>query len=120
MPEQMSFELPAQSVRPRLRLVPKARAESGPQPEQLCIDFTAPVLALATYIPRMPHRDTTCAGATPITRDGITLPAAEWAARLGIKWNTVKMRRLRGDGWTEALKPELRRTTFMSNWRMHA
>lgn len=118
MPEQMSLELPFQPVRPRLRIVPRVRAELGPQPEQLCIDFTVQ-LALVTRIPRKPIRNTVCAGATLITRDGITLAAAEWAARLGLKWQTVKMRRMRGDNWTEALTPELKRSTFMSRWRMH-
>lgn len=84
--------------------------------EQLSLDFTAVVVR----IPRLPIRSTICAGATPVTRDGVTLPAAEWAARLGLKWQTVKMRRMRGDNWTEALAPELRRSTFMSGWRMHA
>jgi hypothetical protein len=73
----------------------------------------------AVYVPRTPHRDTTCAGSTPITLDGITLPAIQWAARLELKWNTVKMRRLRGATWVEALNPELQRTTFMSRWHMH-
>lgn len=118
MPEQMIFEMPLQSVRPRLRIVPRERADLGSQPEQLLIDFTAPALATVTRIPRRPIRSTVCAGATPITRDGITLPAAEWAARLGLKWQTVKMRRMRGESWTEALTQELRRTTFMSSWRM--
>jgi hypothetical protein len=31
----------------------------------------------------------------------------------------VKMRRMRGENWTEALTPELRRSTFMSGWKMH-
>lgn len=119
MPEQMSLELPLQPVRARLRLVARPRAELGPAPEQLCIDFTAPVLASVTRIPRKPIRSTTCAGATMVTRDGITLAAAEWAARLGLKWQTVKMRRMRGANWTEALAPELKRSTFMSGWKMH-
>lgn len=72
----------------------------------------------STFIPRMPVRSTVCAGATPITRDDITLPAAEWAARLGLKWSTVKMRRMRGFTWSEALEPRLKRTTFMSGWSM--
>ena len=118
MPEQMSFDMLFPPVRPRLRIVPRARAELGPQPEQLAIDFTAPVLASVTRIPRMPIRSTTCAGATKVTRDGITLAAAEWAARLGLKWQTVKMRRMRGANWTEALAPELKRSTFMKRWKM--
>lgn len=119
MPEQMIFDMPPQPVRPRLRIVRHERAELGPQPEQIVIVFTFPVMATVTRIPRRPIRSTVCAGATPITRDGITLPAAEWAARLGLKWQTVKMRRMRGESWTEALTPELRRSTYMSNWKMH-
>lgn len=84
--------------------------------EQMSLDFTAVVVR----IPRAPIRSTVCAGATLVILDGVTLPAAEWAARRGLKWQTVKMRRLRGDNWTEALAPELRRSTFMSGWRMHA
>jgi hypothetical protein len=79
------------------------------------LDFAAVVIR----IPRAPIRSTICAGATLITRDGITLPAAAWAARLGLKWQTVKMRRLRGDNWTDALAPELRRSTYMSGWKLH-
>ena len=119
MPEQMILDLPHQPMPPRLRIVPRVRAELGPQPEQIVIVFTFPVLAKVTRIPRRPIRSTVCAGATPITRDGITLPAAEWAARLGLKWQTVKMRRMRGESWTEALTPELRRSTYMSGWKMH-
>jgi hypothetical protein len=37
----------------------------------------------------------------------------------GLKWQTVKMRRLRGDNWKEALDPELKRRTFMMRWRLH-
>ncbi|GFM68681.1 hypothetical protein PSCICJ_47990 [Pseudomonas cichorii] len=73
----------------------------------------------AFSFPRMPKRPTVCAGATPVTLNGETMPAMVWATRLGLKWSTVKMRRHRGDNWTEALAPELRRTTFMSGWRMH-
>ncbi|WP_297837902.1 hypothetical protein [Pseudomonas sp.] len=72
------------------------------------------------FIPRPPVRSTICAGSTPITIDGLMLPAAEWAARLGLKWQTVKMRRLRGESWAKALTPELRRTTFMSQWSLQA
>ncbi len=84
-------------------------------PQQLTIDFTA----LVIQIPRRPIRSTICAGATLVTLDGITMPAMEWAVRRGLKWQTVKMRRLRGDNWKEALAPELRRSTFMSGWKMH-
>ncbi len=73
----------------------------------------------SVVIPRRPIRSTTCAGATLITLDGETFPAVVWAARRGLKWQTVKMRRMRGADWHEALKPELRKTTFMSRWRMH-
>jgi hypothetical protein len=70
-------------------------------------------------IPRMPIRSTICAAATLVTLGTETFPAMEWAARRGLKWQTVKMRRLRGADWHEALQPELKRTTFMSRWRMH-
>lgn len=72
------------------------------------------------FIPRPPVRSTICAGATLITRDGVMLPAAEWAARLGLKWSTVKMRRLRGFTWSEALEPALRQNTFMSGWALQS
>lgn len=115
MPEQMSWEFPGQPVQPSLKVVYKGRDSSGPAPEQMDIDFTALVLV----IPRRPLRSTICAGATVVTLDGVSMPAAEWAARRGLKWQTVKMRRLRGDNWAQALAPELRRSTFMSNWRLH-
>ncbi|MBD1554792.1 hypothetical protein HAQ04_25660 [Pseudomonas sp. C2L11] len=83
--------------------------------QQLSFDFTAPVVAL----PRMPIRATTCAAATRVTLGCVTLPALEWAMHRGLKWQTVKMRRLRGETWEQALSPELRRSTFMSAWRMH-
>ncbi|WP_010214221.1 hypothetical protein, partial [Pseudomonas amygdali] len=69
-------------------------------------------------LPRMPIRTTVCAGATLITLGTETMPAMLWAAKRGLKWQAVKMRRLRGDSWHEALEPELRRTTFMSRWHM--
>lgn len=70
-------------------------------------------------IPRRPLRSTICAAATPVTLDGVTLLAMEWAVSRGLKWSTVKMRRMRGADWNQALEPELKRTTFMSSWRMH-
>jgi hypothetical protein len=73
----------------------------------------------SVVIPRRPIRSTICAGATLVTLDGVTRPAMLWAALLGLKWQTVKMRRHRGENWTEALKPELRRTTFMTGWNLH-
>ena len=115
MPEQMSFDMPVQLMRPRLRIVARERLDCGPAPSQLALDFSK----VFARVPRPPVRDTVCAGATPIARNGVTLPAAEHAARLGLKWSTVKMRRLRGDSWADALAPELRRTPFMSSWRMH-
>jgi len=84
-------------------------------PFQFSLDFTAVVVR----IPRRPIRSTVCAGATLVTLDGITLTAVEWAERRGLKWQTVKMRRLRGDNWSDALASELRRSTFMSGWKMH-
>lgn len=70
-------------------------------------------------LPRMPIRQTQCAGAQLVTLGDETFPAMVWATRRGLKWSTVKMRRARGDNWSEALQPELRKTTFMSSWRMH-
>ena len=42
----------------------------------------------------------------------MVLPARRWADRLGIAWDTVRQRRYRGDPWTEAFQPYLRRTPF--------
>lgn len=61
-------------------------------------------------LPRLPLRKTHCAAAQLVTLDGETRPALVWATMRGLKWQTVKMRRLRGDNWTEALEPELRKT----------
>lgn len=69
-------------------------------------------------LPRMPHRQTQCAGAQLVTLNGETLPAMVWATQRGLKWSTVKMRRARGENWNQALQPELRKTTFMSRWRL--
>ncbi|WP_447593567.1 hypothetical protein [Aquipseudomonas campi] len=44
----------------------------------------------------------------------LEMPAKDWADRLGIAWDTVRQRRYRGDSWSEALQPCLRRTTFNS------
>lgn len=115
MPEQMSWDFPVVPAQPRLKIVHRSRCPSEPLPEQLKIDFTALVLV----IPRRPLRSTICAGATLVTLNGQTMPALEWAVRRGLKWQTVKMRRMRGDNWTEALAPELRRSTFMSGWKLH-
>lgn len=79
---------------------------------------TATVDTSSLVIPRMPIRSTICAGATPVTMDGLTMPAIAWAAARGLKWQTVKMRRMRGANWREALQAELRRTTFMTGWRL--
>lgn len=57
-----------------------------------------------------------CAAEMPVTLDGRTKPASQWAAERGLKWQTVKMRRYRGAGWIEALCPELRRTPWMDRW----
>ncbi len=73
---------------------------------QLQIDFTAPARAL--------RRDAVAAAAQPVTLDGVTKPAAVWAKERGLKWQTVKMRRMRGAGWREALSPGLR----VSAWRL--
>lgn len=58
----------------------------------------------------------TCAIGTPITIDGVTRTAGEWARLRGLKWQTVKMRRMRGNSWREALRPGLRRVRWMENW----
>jgi hypothetical protein len=79
---------------------------------------TATAESSSLVIPRMPIRSTICAAATPITIDDLTMPALAWAAARGLKWQTVKMRRMRGDTWGQALQPELRRSTFMSGWRL--
>lgn len=50
--------------------------------------------------------------------DGLTMPAIACATARGLKWQTVKMRRMRGDSWTQALQPNLRKSTFMSGWRL--
>ena len=41
-----------------------------------------------------------------------------WAAERGLKWQTVKMRRMRGDNWSQALEPGLRDNTYMKGWRI--
>ncbi|WP_443697910.1 hypothetical protein [Pseudomonas sp.] len=45
---------------------------------------------------------------------------AERAARLGLKWQTVKMRRMRSLTWGAALEPTLMRNTFMSGWSLQS
>lgn len=72
----------------------------------------------SVVLPRKPRRETVCAGAQLVSLDGVTKPAMVWAAERGLKWQTVKMRRLRGDGWTEALTPGLRENTYMKGWSM--
>ena len=44
----------------------------------------------------------------------IEMPAREWASRLGIAWDTVRQRRYRGDPWSAAFQPQLRRRPFNS------
>lgn len=44
----------------------------------------------------------------------LEMPAKEWADRLGIAWDTVRQRRYRGDPWSEAFQPYLRRSSFNS------
>lgn len=58
-------------------------------------------------------RDTICAAEMPVTLGEKTLPASQWAAERGLKWQTVKMRRYRGASWREALHPELRVRRWM-------
>lgn len=47
-----------------------------------------------------------------VVRVALEMPARDWADRLGISWDTVRQRRYRGDSWTEAFQPYLRRTPF--------
>lgn len=58
---------------------------------------------------------TVCASTTLITLGDETLTAIQWAARRGLKWQTVRMRRYRGEGWTEALSPGLRKNRWMAS-----
>lgn len=62
-------------------------------------------------------RDMTCAAEMPVTIEGQTKPAIQWAAERGLKWQTVKMRRFRGWTWAEALHPELRPRRWMDCFR---
>lgn len=75
--------------------------------QQLTLDLT--------IIHAAPVR-TTCASGTPIMIDGVTRPASEWAELRGLKWQTVKMRRMRGDTWRDALDPERPRGLWMQGW----
>lgn len=61
---------------------------------------------------------TVCASTTRITLGEETLTAIEWAARRDLKWQTVRMRRYRGESWTEALSPGLRKTRWMNGLSM--
>lgn len=67
-------------------------------------------------MPRSPRRHTICAGAQLVTLNGETKPALIWANERKLKWQTVKMRRLRGDNWTDALAPGLRPNSYMKGW----
>ena len=69
-------------------------------------------------MPRKPRRETVCAGAQLVTLNGETKPALAWANERGLKWQTVKMRRLRGDNWTDALASGLRPNSYMKGWVM--
>lgn len=55
---------------------------------------------------------TVAATGTKVTISGETRTAGEWAELRGLKWQTVKMRRMRGDSWRDALNPELRITRW--------
>lgn len=77
--------------------------------QQLTLDLTV--------IEAAPVR-TICAVDTPITIDGQTRPAGEWAELRGLKWQTVKMRRMRGDNWRDALDPERPRGLWMQGWML--
>lgn len=94
------------------RIAPRAYSQHTPPPEQLALDLTM----IEIRPKRIAERETICAASTEITIDGITLTAAEWAARRGLKWQTVKMRRMRGENWRTALTPALRRTSWISRW----
>lgn len=75
--------------------------------QQLTLDLTVIEVARVS---------TTCASGTPITIDGVTRSAGEWAELRGLKWQTVKMRRMRGDSWRDALDPERPRGLWMQGW----
>ncbi|MDG9926537.1 MULTISPECIES: hypothetical protein [unclassified Pseudomonas] len=55
--------------------------------------------------------NTFCHKDLPLTLQ-VTKTAQEWAEEFGLKWETVRKRRYRGWSWTQALDPNLRRTTF--------
>jgi len=63
-------------------------------------------------------RKAVCAAKTLVTLGGKTKTAPEWAAERGLKWHTVKMRRYRGAGWEEALRPELHARSWMEGWSL--
>lgn len=50
-------------------------------------------------------------GLPPMT---LVRTAGQWAVIVGVKWETVKKRRQRGDTWLSALKPGRRKRTFNS------
>lgn len=77
--------------------------------QQLTLDLT---IFEAARVPE------TCAAGTPITIDGVTRPAGEWARLRGLKWQTVKMRRMRGDSWRCALDPNRPRGQWMDGWSL--
>ncbi|SFU11640.1 MULTISPECIES: hypothetical protein [Pseudomonas] len=59
-----------------------------------------------------------CSKTTNVTMTAeVTRSAREWADDMGLKWATVRQRRYRGWPWSEALKPELRRTTASERGR---
>jgi len=76
------------------------------------------VTGTGSLLPRQPKRETVCAGAQLVTLNGETKPALAWATERKLKWQTVKMRRLRGDNWTQALEPGLRPNSYMKGWVM--
>lgn len=61
-------------------------------------------------------QNTICAASILVTFNGETKPASRWAKERGLKWQTVKMRRMRGGSWEEALRPTLKRSSWMSRW----
>lgn len=67
----------------------------------------------------MQKEEPLCSQRTKVTiTTEVTRSAREWAEAMGLKWETVRRRRYRGWSWTEALKPELRRSPFNDGRRV--
>lgn len=54
----------------------------------------------------------TCSAKMVVELDGVEKNVVQWALERGLKWETVRKRRYRGDNWGEALKKGLRRSSF--------